>query len=102
MKLYGVTGWKNSGKTVLMERLVAEFTRRGVSVSHRAPASQAAPPRARRPRTVRRAKRITTLSRVTAQETPTSRPPMAMKRSRCGPTLIISTGASISASSERT
>ena len=33
MKLYGVTGWKNSGKTVLMERLVAEFTRRGVSVS---------------------------------------------------------------------
>ena len=33
MKLYGVTGWKNSGKTVLMERLVAEFTRRCVSVS---------------------------------------------------------------------
>lgn len=33
MKLYGVTGWKNSGKTVLMERLVAEFTHRGVSVS---------------------------------------------------------------------
>lgn len=33
MKLYGVTGWKNSGKTVLMERLVAEFTRRGISVS---------------------------------------------------------------------
>ena len=33
MKLYGVTGWKNSGKTVLMERLVAEFARRGVSVS---------------------------------------------------------------------
>lgn len=33
MKLYGVTGWKNSGKTVLMERLVGEFTRRGLSVS---------------------------------------------------------------------
>jgi molybdopterin-guanine dinucleotide biosynthesis protein MobB len=33
MKLYGVTGWKNSGKTHLMERLVAEFTRRGLTVS---------------------------------------------------------------------
>ena len=33
MKLWGVTGWKNSGKTGLMERLVTEFTARGVSVS---------------------------------------------------------------------
>lgn len=33
MKLYGVTGWKNNGKTGLMERLVAEFTRRGLTVS---------------------------------------------------------------------
>ncbi|UWR53318.1 molybdopterin-guanine dinucleotide biosynthesis protein B [Phaeobacter inhibens] len=33
MKVYGVTGWKNCGKTGLMERLVAEFCRRGHSVS---------------------------------------------------------------------
>ena len=33
MKVYGVTGWKNAGKTGLMERLVAEFTRRGLRVS---------------------------------------------------------------------
>ena len=33
MKLYGVTGWKNAGKTGLMERLVTEITRRGYSVS---------------------------------------------------------------------
>ncbi len=33
MKLYGVTGWKNSGKTVLVERLVAELTARGLAVS---------------------------------------------------------------------
>lgn len=33
MKVWGVTGWKNSGKTGLMERLVAEFVERGVSVS---------------------------------------------------------------------
>jgi molybdopterin-guanine dinucleotide biosynthesis protein B len=33
MKLYGVTGWKNAGKTSLMERLVAEFTARGFTVS---------------------------------------------------------------------
>ncbi len=33
MKLYGVTGWKNNGKTGLMERLVAEFCARGLSVS---------------------------------------------------------------------
>ena len=33
MKLYGVTGWKNAGKTGLMERLVAEITGRGLTVS---------------------------------------------------------------------
>ncbi len=33
MKVWGITGWKNSGKTGLMERLVAEFTRRGLRVS---------------------------------------------------------------------
>lgn len=33
MNLWGVTGWKNSGKTGLMERLVAEFTARGFTVS---------------------------------------------------------------------
>ncbi|PLL14340.1 molybdopterin-guanine dinucleotide biosynthesis protein B [Tabrizicola sp. TH137] len=33
MKVYGVIGWKNSGKTSLMERLVAEITARGFSVS---------------------------------------------------------------------
>ncbi|SPF77577.1 molybdopterin-guanine dinucleotide biosynthesis protein B [Pseudoprimorskyibacter insulae] len=33
MKLYGVTGWKNAGKTGLMERLVTEITGRGISVS---------------------------------------------------------------------
>lgn len=33
MKLWGVAGWKNSGKTGLMERLVAEFTRQGLQVS---------------------------------------------------------------------
>lgn len=33
MKIWGVTGWKNSGKTGLMERLVAEFTHRGLRVS---------------------------------------------------------------------
>ncbi|MGV6803489.1 MAG: molybdopterin-guanine dinucleotide biosynthesis protein B [Ruegeria sp.] len=33
MKIYGVTGWKNAGKTGLMERLVAEITGRGISVS---------------------------------------------------------------------
>ncbi|MFV1529966.1 MULTISPECIES: molybdopterin-guanine dinucleotide biosynthesis protein B [unclassified Phaeobacter] len=33
MKIYGVTGWKNCGKTGLMERLVAEFCRRGLTVS---------------------------------------------------------------------
>lgn len=33
MRLYGVTGWKNAGKTGLMERLVTEITGRGFSVS---------------------------------------------------------------------
>ena len=33
MKVYGVTGWKNAGKTGLMERLVTEITARGHSVS---------------------------------------------------------------------
>jgi molybdopterin-guanine dinucleotide biosynthesis protein MobB len=33
MRLYGVTGWKNAGKTGLMERLVAEMVARGLRVS---------------------------------------------------------------------
>ncbi|RMC35652.1 molybdopterin-guanine dinucleotide biosynthesis protein B [Paracoccus alkanivorans] len=33
MRLYGITGWKNAGKTGLMERLVAEITARGLTVS---------------------------------------------------------------------
>ena len=33
MKIYGVTGWKNAGKTGLMERLVTEITGRGLTVS---------------------------------------------------------------------
>ena len=33
MRVFGVTGWKNSGKTGLMERLVTEITGRGFSVS---------------------------------------------------------------------
>jgi molybdopterin-guanine dinucleotide biosynthesis protein MobB len=33
MKIYGITGWKNAGKTGLMERLVAEFCKRGLTVS---------------------------------------------------------------------
>lgn len=33
MKLYGVVGWKNAGKTGLMERLVAEICARGLTVS---------------------------------------------------------------------
>jgi len=33
MKLYGVVGWKNAGKTGLVERLVAEITGRGFTVS---------------------------------------------------------------------
>lgn len=33
MKIYGVVGWKNTGKTTLVERLVTEISGRGVSVS---------------------------------------------------------------------
>ena len=33
MNVWGIVGWKNSGKTGLMERLVAEFTARGFKVS---------------------------------------------------------------------
>lgn len=33
MRLYGVTGFKNAGKTGLVERLVTEITGRGLSVS---------------------------------------------------------------------
>ncbi|HEX2257874.1 MAG TPA: molybdopterin-guanine dinucleotide biosynthesis protein B [Afifellaceae bacterium] len=31
--VFGVTGWKNSGKTTLVTRLIAEFTRRGLNVA---------------------------------------------------------------------
>ncbi len=31
--VFGVTGWKNSGKTTLVERLIEEFTIRGLCVS---------------------------------------------------------------------
>lgn len=31
--VFGVTGWKNSGKTTLVTRLVSEFTRRGYDLS---------------------------------------------------------------------
>ncbi len=33
MRLYGIVGWKNAGKTGLMERLVGEICGRGFSVS---------------------------------------------------------------------
>ena len=33
MRVYGITGWKNSGKTTLVERLLTELTGRGFSVS---------------------------------------------------------------------
>lgn len=33
MRVYGVVGWKNAGKTGLMERLVAEIAGRGLTVS---------------------------------------------------------------------
>ncbi|WP_395709475.1 molybdopterin-guanine dinucleotide biosynthesis protein B [Reyranella sp.] len=32
-RIFGVTGWKNSGKTTLVERLVTEFVRRGWTVN---------------------------------------------------------------------
>ena len=31
--VFGVTGWKNAGKTTLVERLVSEFVRRGWTVA---------------------------------------------------------------------
>jgi len=33
MRIFGIVGWKNNGKTGLMERLVHEITARGFSVS---------------------------------------------------------------------
>lgn len=33
MKVWGITGWKNTGKTTLTERLVAHFTASGLTVS---------------------------------------------------------------------
>ncbi len=33
MKVYGVVGWKNAGKTTLVERLVGEISGRGFTVS---------------------------------------------------------------------
>ena len=33
MKVFGIIGWKNSGKTGLMERLVGEISSRGFTVS---------------------------------------------------------------------
>lgn len=32
-KLFGITGWKNSGKTTLTERLVQELTKRGYRIA---------------------------------------------------------------------
>jgi len=32
-RVFGVAGWKNSGKTTLVERLIAEFVRRGWRVA---------------------------------------------------------------------
>jgi molybdopterin-guanine dinucleotide biosynthesis protein B len=32
-RVFGVVGWKNSGKTTLMAKLIAEFARRGVTVA---------------------------------------------------------------------
>lgn len=32
-RIIGITGWKNSGKTTMTERLVAEFVARGLTVS---------------------------------------------------------------------
>jgi molybdopterin-guanine dinucleotide biosynthesis adapter protein len=32
-RVFGITGWKNSGKTTLTERLVEELTRRGLRVA---------------------------------------------------------------------
>lgn len=32
-KLFGIVGWKNSGKTTLVERLISDITKRGYKVS---------------------------------------------------------------------
>ena len=32
-RVFGITGWKNAGKTTLVERLVAEFVRRGWTIN---------------------------------------------------------------------
>ena len=32
-RVFGITGWKNAGKTTLVERLVAELVRRGFTVN---------------------------------------------------------------------
>ena len=33
MKIFGIVGWKNAGKTGLMERLVSDISSRGLVVS---------------------------------------------------------------------
>jgi molybdopterin-guanine dinucleotide biosynthesis protein MobB len=33
VRIYGIVGWKNSGKTTLMSQVIAEITARGISVS---------------------------------------------------------------------
>jgi len=33
MRIYGIVGWKNAGKTGLMERLVSDISARGICVS---------------------------------------------------------------------
>ncbi len=33
MEIFGIVGWKNTGNTGLMERLVKEITTRGLTVS---------------------------------------------------------------------
>ena len=33
MKIFGVVGWKNSGKTTLVERLIGTLLKKGISVS---------------------------------------------------------------------
>ena len=32
-QIFGITGWKNSGKTSMVERLVTEFVRRGLKIA---------------------------------------------------------------------
>ena len=33
LKVFGIVGWRNNGKTTLIEKLVSEFVARGLSVS---------------------------------------------------------------------